>query len=492
GARLRTERDYYQQALALARIMDDSATVAHSLNRLGNWYLNVEQPHEALRCHQEALTTFGRLNDRHGLAETLDLLGMASYLSGDLIQSTAYYQQAVALFRELDEREGLISSLVTLMLCCGNYQTETLVPAATSWDEARQLGELALKIAREIGQRSGEAYALRAIGQCLGFRGEYAQALGLAQDSLRVAEEIGHRQWMAAGHWVLGALYLDLLVLPTAQQHLEQAVTLAQESGSLFWIRTTTGFLAKTHMLQHDLAQAESLLTTALDPDTPSQTLGQRIVWYARAELALARDDPHLALHITDQLLASSSLSSESSIPGLAKLRGETLTKLKQAAEAEMILQKARATALKHGLRPLLWRIDLTQGKIAHSQRRYEEAERRFAATQEILEDLASSLPDEILQQHFLQHAHALFPRTRQPSPHRLTKKTFEGLTQRERAVAALIARGKSNREIADELVVAPRTIETHISSILSKLDFTSRTQIAIWATEKGLSNDAI
>ena len=145
------------------------------------------------------------------------------------------------------------------MLCCGNYQTETLVPAATSWAEARQLGELALKIAREIGQRSGEAYALRAIGQCLGFRGEYTQALGLAQDGLRVAEEIGHRQWMAAGHWVLGALYLDLLVLPTAQQHLEQAVALAQEIGSLFWIRITTGFLAMVHMLQHDLAQAESL-----------------------------------------------------------------------------------------------------------------------------------------------------------------------------------------------------------------------------------------
>jgi DNA-binding NarL/FixJ family response regulator len=63
-------------------------------------------------------------------------------------------------------------------------------------------------------------------------------------------------------------------------------------------------------------------------------------------------------------------------------------------------------------------------------------------------------------------------------------------LTQRERAVAALIARGKSNREIADSLVVAPRTIETHVHSILSKLGFTSRAQIAVWAAEKGLSND--
>jgi DNA-binding CsgD family transcriptional regulator len=483
---------YYQQALALARTMDDPATLAHSLNRLGNWYLNVEQPHEALRCHQEALATFKALNDRRGTASTLDLLGMASYLSGNLMQSSVYYEQAIILFRELDEREGLISSLVTLMHCCGNYQTETLVPAATRWAEARQHGELALKTAREIGQRSGEAYALRAIGQCLGPRGEYARALEVAQDGLRVAEEIGHRQWMAAGHWVLGALYLDLLVLPTAQQHLEQAVALAQESGSLFWIRTTAGFLAMTYILQHDLAQAESLLTTALDPDTPSQTLGQRLVWYARAELALAHNDPPLALHITDKLLASSGLPSASSIPSLAKLRGEALTKLKQTAEAETILEDARATALKHGLRPLLWRISLTQGKLAHSQRRYEEAERRFAEAMELLEDLASSLSDETLQQHFLQHAHALFPRSRQPSPHRLTKKTFEGLTQRERVVAALIARGKSNREIADELVIAPRTIETHVHSILSKLGFTSRAQIAVWAAEKGLSHDAM
>ena len=143
------------------------------------------------------------------------------------------------------------------------------------------------------------------------------------------------------------------------------------------------------------MTRAESLLNAALGPDDPAQTVGQRLVWYARAELALARNDPLLALHITDQLLASAvGLSSESSIPRLSKLRGEALTKLKQGAEAETILQQARATALKHGLRPLLWRIYLTQGKLAHAQRRYEEAERRFAEALELLEDLASSLPD--------------------------------------------------------------------------------------------------
>jgi len=485
--------DYYRRALDLARTMDDPTTLAHSLNRLGNWHLNVEQPQEALRCHQEALATFQARSDRRGKAATLDLLGMASFLSGDLIQGTSYCQQAIVLLRELDDRQRLISSLVTLMMCGGVYETETLVEASVGFADALHFGEQALKIAGEIGSRSDEAHTLIQMAMCLGPRGEYARALEVAQQGLAIAEEIEHRQWMAAGHRALGALYLDLLALSEARSHLEQALALAQEIGSWNWIRIISGFLAPTYLLHHDQASADSLLTAALPPDAPMQTLGQRLVWAARADLALARDDPRLALHITDQLLASVvSLSRASSIPCLAKLRGEAFIKLKQAAEAETILQEARMTALKHGLRPVLWRICLTQGKYAHAQRRYEEAERRFAEALQLLEALASSLPDQPFRQHFLQHAQALFPRTRQPSAHRLAKKTFEGLTERERTVAALIARGKSNREIAQELFVTPRTIETHVHSILSKLGFTSRAQIAVWATEKGLSHDAI
>jgi DNA-binding NarL/FixJ family response regulator len=73
------------------------------------------------------------------------------------------------------------------------------------------------------------------------------------------------------------------------------------------------------------------------------------------------------------------------------------------------------------------------------------------------------------------------------PLTGRAAKSAFGGLTEREREVAALIAEGKASREIAEILVVTSRTIEKHIENILSKLGFTSRAQIAVWASEKGL-----
>jgi DNA-binding NarL/FixJ family response regulator len=56
-------------------------------------------------------------------------------------------------------------------------------------------------------------------------------------------------------------------------------------------------------------------------------------------------------------------------------------------------------------------------------------------------------------------------------------------LTPREHEIVTLIARGLSNREIADELVISPATAARHVANILAKLGYSSRTQIASWAS---------
>ncbi|HEU5102178.1 MAG TPA: LuxR C-terminal-related transcriptional regulator [Roseiflexaceae bacterium] len=77
-----------------------------------------------------------------------------------------------------------------------------------------------------------------------------------------------------------------------------------------------------------------------------------------------------------------------------------------------------------------------------------------------------------------------IHPQAPIPSSH----KGDDALTARELEVAALIAQGKSNRAIAQALVVGVKTVEAHTSRILAKLGFSSRAQISAWAVANGLA----
>lgn len=65
-----------------------------------------------------------------------------------------------------------------------------------------------------------------------------------------------------------------------------------------------------------------------------------------------------------------------------------------------------------------------------------------------------------------------------------------EQLTPRERDVLRLIARGYAYKQIARNLEISPRTVETHVSSVLRKLQLSSRHELAHWASRRGLGGD--
>ena len=478
--------DYFERMLVSARTLGDPARLAHSLNRVGNWHMNHDRPHTARQAHAEAFSIFTQLGDEHGLAETLDLLGISCYLCGDLAQGTAHFNQAIALFTAQDNRHGLINCLVHLGLRA-EFDIEVL--------DFEHLGarsgslERAVALAQEIGWRAGEAFALMTMGSHLLGRGDYGRALASLERAQAIASEIEHQSWALQTHAALGLLYLDLLHPVQAAEQLTEAMSLARAMSSVLMMRTIARYLAAAFMQQQRFDEAEEVLHQAAAPggDVPEPSLITRQLRLAGAELALMRGEPERALEEIDALITSTANLGAHVIPRLWLVRGTAYSALRRYDAARETISAALAAAQAQGRRPLAWRAQAALVGVAMGQRRREEAQAAALAARALVDELARTLDEGELRQSFQAHADAAIPNPAVLTPRQALKQTFDGLTDRELEVARLIARGYTNRQIAVTLTLSERTVSTHIGNIYGKLGFNARAQLTRWAIEKGI-----
>jgi NarL family two-component system response regulator LiaR len=109
---------------------------------------------------------------------------------------------------------------------------------------------------------------------------------------------------------------------------------------------------------------------------------------------------------------------------------------------------------------------------------------------------LKDSGPEELVQaiQQVYRGESSLHPTVARRLLHELSAHAGRGpgsdlLTERETEVLRLIAQGRSNREIAQQLAISEATVRTHVSNILNKLKLSSRTQAALYALREGLAS---
>jgi DNA-binding NarL/FixJ family response regulator len=465
--------EYCRQALDLARAMEEPVAMGHSLNRLGNWLMNSGSPLEALDYHREALQLFETANNMGGIAATLDLLAMASNQSGDAVATVSYYRRAIPILRQLNDRQTLASSLTNLALYL--------------LDEA--MAREAVELAQQIEWPAGEAYAWEYLGQILAHRGDFGGGLAAAGRGLELAQAIDHRLWQAWGHIVHGLIYYELLAFEKAYQHCQSAKALADEIGSSFMTSFADSYLASTCLKLGRADEAAGLLPVNL---TGSITISDYGRVKALLEYTLVNRDPAAVLGVLDRLELPDSSQGTGGMAyffgELSLLRGEALTRLNRLEEAKVVLIETRDRYLEQGVRMGLWRVYLKLSQVYRTEKDVQQANMALGQARSGIEELARTIPDDDLRENFRRLAMAMIPKAPKQSSRITTSAGFGGLTTREREVAAVVAQGLSNQEIAHELVVSVKTVEAHVTRILSKLGFSSRAQIAAWAVDKGLA----
>jgi len=226
--------DWFRQASGLAEGFDEPALHPRSLNRLGNWLVNTGRIQEGLEAHQEALQLFEEQHNTRGMAETLDLLGVAYGFIGDT-----------------------------------THEMESL----------------------------GQAFVEYVATQVLSSFGEFGQAFAHAQEALRIGMAIEHQQWLSATYGALGQVYLLLLEPVQAISTLDAGLVVAQSLGSSFWGGYLTAFLGQTYILRKEYSNAKAVLEPILQQDQQPCSVIERQIAFVWGELALAQGEPTHALH---------------------------------------------------------------------------------------------------------------------------------------------------------------------------------------------------
>jgi predicted ATPase/DNA-binding CsgD family transcriptional regulator len=307
-------------------------------------------------------------------------------------------------------------------------------------DEGADRVNQALAVAQAAGDGWNEGYALGTRAALAARAGQLREAEQLASASLTVMRRIDH-QWGAA-RALLGLGDLARLRGHPGEAHSRyvEALPILQEVGARPEIARCLAGLGRVAMDLGAIGQARQQLAGSL---RLSQATGARIGvargLEAFAALALHEHRPELAVQL---IAAASALRENAGLPPLPSARTE-----RYLAPARRLGDAAVARLWARGL--------------AHSS---EDA-------------VALALEEE---------------RPDGESPALSVVETYEvaaappsSLTRREQQIAALIAAGHSNKDIAAELSISPDTAARHVTNILAKLGFRSRHQIAAWVADR-------
>jgi predicted ATPase/DNA-binding CsgD family transcriptional regulator len=442
-ARLEREHDNFRAALAWgasrvhcgaragARTHADAAEAQLGLAADLTWFWTIRGYLTEARDWLDRALASGEGPPTPSRAAALRAAGLLAHLLGDFGRAVAHYDAALAVFRHLGQRQEVADTLLSL----GITATEQ-----REFDTAKTRLEEALHLFRELEVGWGVAQTLRALGIRAIARSEFAEAARVLEESLDRCRESGDPWQVAWSMHHLGKALDGLGDRSRAMELLRESLDLQREIGDRRGELLTRLALGRATHLSGDRRQATALL---------------------RGSLVLGRD--------------------------LSYPRGVAyaLHGLGSAAPRLADVERVRLFAAAAGLREAI-SLPLTDPERAAADRDIAAVRRRLgsesfsAAWRE-----GEAMPTDQAIERVLAFTDQVSSRQDTARPH---SDRANPLSAREVEVAALIARGLTNRQIAEQLVVSERTVDAHVRNIFDKLGFASRAQVSTWIARSELS----
>lgn len=336
-------------------------------------------------------------------------------------------KRSLALAREHDYQPGIASAL---------SQLGYILIILENYSEAKLVLEESLEVCQKLNDKNNQAFTLRSLAQLSELEGDFQEADNLRFQGVKLYRELGNKRFLASllNEVIRNAVFRG----DYSEQALrfgEEGLSLSREVGYKLGIATLLFNLGRLTCKRGDYQRSAAYFRESLQISYANEVPSRPIACLQGiADLAATLHHAEKAI----RLLAATNAFLEN-IAGVS-LPGER-------TQIEQMVELARSQLSEES-----FNRNWLEGKTMTIEQAFKEA------------------------LHFLELAEK-----------NQSSKSIAGLTNREIEVLRLLAQGLTNREIAERLVLSPKTISTHLEAIFRKLDINSRSAATRFAIENKL-----
>ena len=383
---------------------------------------------------EESLTLYRELKDLAGVAFSLHILGRVARTKGNLVEARSLFEEALALWKEVGDKKQIAFSLENLAM---------IESRQGEYTRGRALCEESLAIQRELGNKVGISDVLLQLAWILFVsQGHLATVHSLIGESLVLSREVGDKRGIADCCYLSGHIALSQDDAFTARALAEESLLLSREVGDRQNIAQSLSLLGRTVAVQDDYTAARALFEESL---SVAREIGDKLnsTFYLEglASVVAAQGEPVWAARLW----------------GAAEARRESMgvpiSPVERTAYDERTVERVRAQ-----LGEKAFAIDWAEGRSM------------------------------TLEQVLVTRGPTIIPLETRPAPPAKSFPTYpEGLTTREVEVLRLVAQGLTDAQVAEQLVISPHTVNSHLKAIYGKIGVSSRHAATRYAIEHHL-----